>query len=249
VQSIVGQGESSLNPQLSEMMEYLSGKSIKVEFTTNGSIFDHYLFDEILSWNIDMLGVSVDGLDKVSYEEIRKNGNYINLRNNIQEFYTYKKARNRKYPLICIRNVIFPFYTQHQINDFKAKWYQISDMITFNTLISFEERNPVSAHSRCKELFFEAHIRYDGSVLLCQYQFLWGKNEIIGNIKESSLRDIWQVERLREMRLLHRNKDFPDTCRLCHNTNTRDIAYCNSRKYNSSRNRLQTLMNKVINMT
>jgi MoaA/NifB/PqqE/SkfB family radical SAM enzyme len=32
---IVGQGESSLNPDFPDMMRYASGKSIKIDLTTN----------------------------------------------------------------------------------------------------------------------------------------------------------------------------------------------------------------------
>lgn len=126
-----------------------------------------------------------------------------------------------------------------------------SDLITFNTLqTNKHEENPGEKdHRRCREFFFDAHIRYDGSVLLCQHQFLFGENEIIGNLKDSSLRKIWSSDRLIEMRRLHIIKEFPLACRLCRENIKKQNAYSNSRKYNTFGNKLLDILNKIANVT
>jgi MoaA/NifB/PqqE/SkfB family radical SAM enzyme len=83
---IVGLGEPTIHPHFREMMRYISKKLTKVELTTNGSLFDIFSNEEILSWGIDILGVSVDGADKISYENIRRGGNYERLAKNISSF-------------------------------------------------------------------------------------------------------------------------------------------------------------------
>lgn len=248
---IVGQGESALHPRFGEMMQYAAGKSIKIELATNGAVFDLYPFDEILHWDIDILGVSVDGHDKLSYQEIRKEGNFDRLSANIRNFYAFKNNANRHYPMVCVRNVIFPGNTPKQITGFKDKWQVSTDQVTFNTLQTFKNcSTPQSiGYNRCREIFFDAHIRCDGSVLLCQHQFLYGKNEIIGNIKTDSLKKIWASKRLKVMRRLHQQKNFPLACKLCHDNIKRCAAYTNSRKYNSSRSKMVSAANKVANFT
>lgn len=153
--------------------------------------------------------------------------------------------------MVVIRNVIFPDYTPQQIEVYKQLWQDTSDQITFNTLASFEKSSIAreNHYKRCNELFFDAHVRYDGSVLLCQHQFLYGDNESIGNLKDNSLREIWKSERLKEMRLHHRNRDFPQTCKLCLQHIKSNDVNANSREYNSSRNKLVRVINKVINLT
>jgi radical SAM protein with 4Fe4S-binding SPASM domain len=248
---IVGQGESALHPQFHEMMHYAAGKSIKIELVTNGSVFNRYSFEEILKWDIDIMGISIDGVDKEDYMRIRKGGDYDQLENNIKNFYLYRNSRKCMYPLICVRNVIFPENTHQQIIDYKSRWLNSADVITFNTLQTYENSGSqgISECERCREFFFEAHIRYDGSVLLCQHQFVYGENEIIGNLKDSSLKEIWRSERLIEMRRLHRTKDFPLTCRLCRENIKRLSAYSNSRKYNDSGNKFLNLLNRIVNVT
>ncbi len=248
---IVGQGESALHPLFRKMMQYVSGKSIKIELTTNGSIFDLYSFEEILEWDIDILGISLDGPDKASYLKIRKGGNYDKLTNNILNFYTVRNKTNKKYPLVCLRNVIFPENTSEQLREFKEHWQNFVDEISFNTLSTYEQsfNHSYLSHDRCNELFFDAHIRYDGSVLLCQHQFLYGHNEIIGNMKTQNLRQIWKSNRLIDMRLLHLKRDFPRACKMCFCNTKRPENYVNARKYNVSKNKIVNAANKVINIT
>ncbi|MBA7556330.1 GTP 3',8-cyclase [subsurface metagenome] len=95
---IVGRGEPALHPELKQIMEYIKGKQINIEFVTNGTIFEEYSNTEILSWNIDLLDISVDGTDKESYNRIRKNGDYDSLRNNIANFYHTRNSFKKKHP-------------------------------------------------------------------------------------------------------------------------------------------------------
>lgn len=248
---MVGQGESSLNPQFSEMMRYASGKSIKIELTTNGSIFELYSFEEILQWDIDVLGISLDGKDKTSYQQIRKGGNYDKLESNIREFYAFRNKNNKKYPLVCLRNVIFPENTPQQIEHFKETWNDTVDLITFNTLSTFQK--PINYswldQCRCNELFFDAHVRFDGSVILCQHECLYGKDEVIGNIKTDSLRHIQTSERIKERRLLHYKRDLPLFCKRCLSDCKNPEVYANSRKYNMSRNIIINMANRYLSVT
>ena len=248
---IIGEGESALHPQFGEMLRYASGKSIKIEVTTNGAIFNNYSYEEILSWDIDILGISVDGTDKESYHIIRKGGDYNSLRENVFGLFQARKTLNIKYPLIVIRNVLFPKTKSFQIESFKKTWIEVSDQITFNTFRSYNRvgKLDTSEGIRCKELFFEAHIRYDGSVVLCQHQFLFEPIQIIGNLEIQSLKDIWKSEKLHELRLKHQKNELPDACELCilnlKNPNTID----NGRSHNLVKNKLIRLANRIVKLT
>lgn len=248
---IVGQGEPTLNPQFSEMLQYASGKSIKIDLTTNGTIFDRYSFDEILEWDIDVLGISVDGTDKSSYQQIRLGGNYDKLEANIRAFYAFRNRHKRKYPLILIRNVIMPEHTPQQIRQFTTTWKNTVDLINYNTLSTFQETIDYEwlKHCRCNELFYEAHIRFDGNVILCQHECLYGKDQVIGNLETESLRQIQRSKRRTERRRLHYKRDFPEVCKMCFSDKKNPEVSPNSRKYNMSRNKIVHLANKFIDVT
>jgi MoaA/NifB/PqqE/SkfB family radical SAM enzyme len=211
---LVGRGEPTLHPDLAEIMGYLKNKQIKVELSTNGYLFNNYSYEEILSWDIDILDISVDGMDRDSYNKIRINGDYDCLKKHITNFYHTRKKMNRSTPAITIRNVIFPDFSQHQIRLFKSDWLRISDCIYFNILNPFNAEFVRPKHFRCTEIFFIAHVRWNGQVAICGDQFIFGYDKFIGDLKNEQLSQIWQNPEMNKLRMLHQKRDI------------RDIHYC-----------------------
>lgn len=246
---IVGQGEPSLHPLFREMMEYVSGKSIKIELTTNGEIFQIFPFEEILRWDIDIIGVSVDGIDGPSYNKIRIGGDYDTLRKNITQFYEYRNRVKKKYPMVCVRNVILPNYTPQQIKNFNSQWRKASDQVTHNTFHDKIQSFSTTGYSQCTDIFFYAHFNFDGSIRQCAYGFLYGNNEKIGNIKNDSIRNIWNSDSIKNLRWRHYKKDFPEVCQKCHETSKKHLGRQYSRMFNTSKNGLIRVLNRVINIT
>jgi len=248
---IVGLGESALNKEFSKMIQYASNKGIKIEITTNGELFERFSNKEILSWDIDILGISVDGTDKESYEKIRIGGDYNSLNKNIEAFFKQRNTTQNKYPLIVIRKVIVPGDTQDALQKFKENWNCLSDMITFNTLSKTDSNSEFEylPSYNCTEFYYTAHIRYDGSALLCPNKFIFNKDDVIGNIKYEDLKYIWQSEKLAEIRELHVKKDFPEFCQRCFLSFNNEKAFDNSRKHNFSNNKFQNFLDKFINIS
>jgi wyosine [tRNA(Phe)-imidazoG37] synthetase (radical SAM superfamily) len=77
-------GEPFLNPVYLEMMKSIP-KSCNVLVTTNGSIYDQRMLDELKKFDSYLLAVSVDGMGGV-YEEIRKFGKWETVQNNVGRF-------------------------------------------------------------------------------------------------------------------------------------------------------------------
>lgn len=245
----VGEGEPSIHPELRQIMEYVSSKPFPVEFTTNGTLFDKYSPQEILSWNIDILGISVDGLDKNTYEKIRLNGDYNNLKQNVINFHQARKCKNTAYPLICIRNVIFPSYSPVHMNDFSSNWKKFSDQVTFNTYHSYKKQENTVSNKRCTMFFFYCPVRWDGSIHFCAYQHIFGNSFAIGNIADNDLRTIWLGRRLKVVRRQHRNLNFSQTCEVCEIRHGSNAINDNARQYNYSNNRIVNAINKFIKIT
>ena len=67
---------------------------------------------------------------------------------------------------------------------------------------------------------------YNGDVLLCCVD--WWRTEVMGNLKEQSLQEIWTSERMQEIRRGHAEKDasvLPQICRDCR------VSYFASRQH------------------
>jgi len=66
----------------------------------------------------------------------------------------------------------------------------------------------------CYYPFYQIIIDYDGSVLLCTHD--WGRHLILGNIKDSSILDIWNSEVAKKVRtaLARKDRNFAP-CNVC----------------------------------
>jgi MoaA/NifB/PqqE/SkfB family radical SAM enzyme len=214
---IVGRGEPALHPQLREIMDYLKGKPIKIEFCTNGLIFEKYSYKDILDWNIDLLDISIDGVDQISYNKLRKNGDYHRLKTNIANFFYTRNINNRTSPKIIIRNVLYPHIEKYQIRAFKSDWLEIADLVCFNELFPINRTFIYEEFLQCKSILFNAHIRWNGCVSMCHNQFMFADERYFGNLQHKELKDIWTDDRFIELRLAHQCCDFTNfpECTQC----------------------------------
>lgn len=247
---IVGLGESALHPRAPEFIERLRGLPGKVEFTTNGHLFERMTPKEICDSPIDLLGISIDGIDEEGYRRMRPGGDYRTLLEQVREFDAYRRANGRKGPEVKIRHVLMPKTTDEQVARYKATWEPYCDQVAinvFNPIRTAKGGNPVR---RCYELFFLAHVRWNGDVPLCQYQFVLGPQEILGTLAESSLEAIWASPRLAEMRGLHRRRAFDEMpfCKACCNTQCSSANLAKKRRFEYARQPIVAAINKVANI-
>jgi MoaA/NifB/PqqE/SkfB family radical SAM enzyme len=222
---MVGQGEPSTHPHFREMMNYIGNNSdMKKEVTTNGLLLNLFSSEEIISWNLDVIGISVDGYNSESYMTLRPNSEvyYDTLKKKVANLYETKRMMNKQYPKIRIRKVMFPDDDDGVLRKYKDEWSQYADLITFNVLMPLSPASEVGGmdYQQCNAILSSFHIRWDGRVPLCGYQLTATEthdNEWIGDVRESSIREIWKSARLEEVRHYHRNKDLGkiDFCRRC----------------------------------
>jgi radical SAM protein with 4Fe4S-binding SPASM domain len=151
--------------------------------------------------------------------------------------------------MISVRNVILPNYTPQQIENFNFQWEKASDQVTHNTFHDTIQSASTTGYNRCTDIFFYAHFNFDGSIRQCAYGFLYGNHEKIGNIKNDSIANIWNSDSIKKLRWRHYKKDFPKDCQICHETSKKHRGHENSRLFNSSKNGLIRMLNRVINVT
>jgi MoaA/NifB/PqqE/SkfB family radical SAM enzyme len=236
---IGGLGEPSLHPNIQEMLDYLKKRLLKVEIITNGTLLRKFTPIIILDWEIDILGISIDGHDEASYKQHRPGGNYQDLRQKVIALCLEKKKIGATYPEIRIRNVLFPDYTTENVSIFKKNWLPFVDYIQFNTLnpgYNTEVLSPLF----CTEIDSVIHIRWDGSVPLCGYQHWCTKEESLGNLLESSLKNLWLSDRLQDLRRAHRNANLTgfEFCKRCYHTQWAYLTHENAIQWNQHKNSL-----------
>ncbi|MBN2738034.1 MAG: radical SAM protein [Spirochaetales bacterium] len=213
---IAGAGEPSIHPRLSELMEMLSPYHNKVYYYTNGSLFRKVSFDEILSWRLYRIIVSVDGIDAESYERIKAGSHYHTLEKDIKAFYEYRESLGRKYPAIEIRHIVMPPETNKELRDFRKKWIETADKVNFNPLepssgfSEVEDPNP----PKCRSISRERCIHWDGNVPVCGGP---RSNVYSGNVLNSSIAELWKHPQVEFVRQSNRRRDFDKVpqCKRC----------------------------------
>ena len=208
-----GLGEPALHPELAEFMKLAKAQKTTVYLYTNGSLLRNYDHDEVLSWGLRLLVVSIDGLDAVSFERIRLGGEYGKVRKAVEDFHLQRMRSKLKRPTIEIRHVIMPNENAQELMGFKEDWLKISDTVKFNYLVPL---TPVpsdgSGRPKCRDIMREFYIRWDGRVPMCGYQSAW-----LGDLHESSIGELWHDEKLQQLRGFHQRRDLSQTpiCRTC----------------------------------
>lgn len=203
---ICGIGEPSVHPNIERMLDYAGGQGISHTLYTNGNFFRLFTPDRILKWNMDSIVVSIDGIDGKTYETVRKGGDYQILRNSVAAFYQARTRANKSKPQVEVRHVIFADEDKEALLSFRMYWKVFSDTVKFNVLQpvtgdTYEFPGPLR---RCRDIRRKMHIRWDGGVPICGYQYRHSDYLWVGNANDASIADLWLHPTLQKIRSMHK---------------------------------------------
>tara|TARA_R110000824_G_scaffold394629_1_gene594605 strand:- start:104 stop:877 length:774 start_codon:yes stop_codon:yes gene_type:complete len=216
--TMASRGEPTLNKNFCEMMEYTKGKFFEVKVNTNGSKLTEEKCHAILSSELSELTFSIDAEKKELYEKIRVNGKFENVINNIKLF---NDIRERHYPnskTMTTASGVF-FHEDQNTDNFCKFFSEIVDNVAavnienrWNTYAN--EKHP-ELQSPCEYLWQRMYIWFDGISNPCDVDY---KSKLeVGNINESSIRDIWHgniYNKMREDHSRNERKNF-NPCDRC----------------------------------
>ena len=210
-----GLGEPSLHPRFSEMMALVARETLPTMLYTNGTVFRIFPHGEILSWGLDSIVVSVDGIDGESYERTKLGGNYAALRKEVAEFYGSRESAGPRKPRVEIRHIIMPNEGVNEILHFRKAWLGISDTVKFNYLepATGLADAPDPTRPKCRFIRREMSVQWDGRVPLCGGY----RGEYVGSVKDFTLAELWRHPRKEHLRRCHERADFAEVplCMRC----------------------------------
>lgn len=222
--NLAHRGESLLHPQLTEAIDNAKAKSLHTRLHTNGSLLTESLSRRIIQSGLDRLSFSFDGYDKETYERIRRGGDFEKTVGNIVSFLEIKKTLGSRSPETSIEVISFDGRDRAQTararKEFEAKFRGLPlDSFVFKELHNWAGERKTgdrSGHySVCPFPWNALVIYWNGAVLPCTQDF-FGQT-IIGDANISSLKDIWNSERMVDLRKKlaeGRVEDFR-TCSRC----------------------------------
>ena len=167
------------------------------------------------------------------------------IEENVKRLLELRNSRNLELPQIRLSFAVQQ-RNKHEIELFKKKWENIVDFIEFQQTmnIDFDKLSRLSEEERwkrrdplfkdnfvkdCKAPFHSATVWADGSVIpCCTFQ---GKNLTLGNINgipelnipAQSLKELWNGEKINELREQFRTGKLNIVCQYCLNHTQADI--------------------------
>jgi len=198
-------GEPLMNKNIIQMIEYLKGKFIETKIVTNATRLAPEISHAILKNEINIIVYSIDSEEKEMYEKIRVNANFDKVLNNIKNFNEISK----EYPNTKIQKRI----SGVKVNDIQNKdnfysfWNKYVDQVSMKD--AFERwntyENPIDKehNTPCYIPFERMYIWYDGICNPCDSDY---KSYLsMGNVKESTIKEIWHGEPITTLRRNHLN--------------------------------------------
>lgn len=225
-------GEPLMRKDITELISYAKLKGIKhVSINTNGSLLDEKKISELIKAGLDHIEVSIDAATSETYSKIRWQPSEV-FENIVNNTISYKEDLKT---LESNGKISVSFVLQkdnaHELEKFKSFWKNKVDSVVIrpfhqhNSLIKENKRavvNNIKKRCPCPYLWNRVIIQHDGRVRFCESD--WKAEHAISNVKERSIKDIWNGKEYTELRESHVNGDFNHPfCSVC--TDWREIHW------------------------
>jgi len=199
-------GEPLLHPNIVEMVRYAKNAGIlDVFFHTNATLLTPKLAEDLIKAGLDRIVISFDMPDRERYETIRAGAKYGQV---IENMRSLKQIRDRRAAplLIRVNMVKFPYLTQRDVEEMMR--LDVADSIGLLDLVEYPEVAPQTSFNAgyqskfiCPQPLTRLKVFSDGTTAPCCGDVL-GDMEL-GNVAEKTLEEMWNCEKIRNLRKLH----------------------------------------------
>jgi radical SAM protein with 4Fe4S-binding SPASM domain len=208
-----GVGEPLLNPEIFEMIEYCRQLGVPTGISTNATTLTEDSARRLIQAGLDYIIFAFDGATRESFEKYRKGADFDKVRHNILTFLRVKKEQRSK--IFCIVQMVRLKDNQSEIPALVRMWRV--DGVDEVRIKKDEVHNEGSAipgdnnarppmRHPCYLLWRgPMYIHYDGTVYPCCYIY---PQEPLGNVKRSSMAEIWNSESMVQIREAHIKGDL-----------------------------------------
>lgn len=205
-------GEPLLHPRLVEYIKYAKSKGLFVDFDSNAGYLNKIDQEALILSGIDEIIFSVTGAKPETYKKFQGE-DLSRVEKNIKDFVELKRKLKSKTPKISMQ-FIKSKDTSSEVSDYVKKWTLYSDGINITRLSDYFNPSDKSSLRKkfCPYLWTFLVILSDGSIVPCCQDYEGHLK--LGNIKDTTLIDAWNSEKLNYFRKLHVNKEG-DKIGLC----------------------------------
>ena len=214
-------GEPFLHPNIDEMISRAASSGFTASIFTNGLALKEKHF-KVIPNNLKSISLSIDGASENTYKQNREGGNFELVWGNLLKLSSICRntGTSVRWQFIVMKN------NEHEVGLAKelAKKHNIKLVLkTFNPSVkdlvtSKSEHSRKASNKPCRSIYKQFGILWNGNIVAC-CQDPDGR-EILGNIGESSLYDIWNGIKYKEFRdrvdkALISPDNEPAICKTC----------------------------------
>lgn len=208
-------GEPLLTKRFTEMVRYLRDADVteQIWVKTNGSLLNPELNARLVTCGLDMIGVSVTGIDAQMFYDVAKvRIDYEAFRAGVLDLYQRSKGTATRISTKIADVGLTDAQKQKFLDDFsdRCDFIAIEGLHGWSTSDEFDYKlgtdqsfdgTPRSMKIACPLVLYMLTVNSNGDISICnddQYHL-----HQIGNVKDESLTDIWNGAALRAFRLMH----------------------------------------------
>jgi len=216
--TLASRGEPLLAKGIGQMLAYASGKFLGLKVNTNASFLDENHAHAILQAEPNTLVFSADAADRETYAQLRVNGDFERIVENIRRF---KEIQEREYPnsktITRVSGVAFDRARQDHdaIEGFWREHVNQVAFVDYNPWENAYNNTPNGIEDACSDLWRRTFIWWDGRVNPCDVDYRSFLSP--GNVDTESVHEIWTgpgYSRLRELHL-KRQRQSLSPCQGC----------------------------------
>ena len=229
-------GEPLLNPDLPEMIALACNMQLaeRTELTTNGVLLNDAMSKSLIRSGLDYLRISISSVNQNRHERVTQSRIKVEkIYDNIRRFKDIRNEMGSKKPFLYVklldpansaeRSTFLDMYqpiADEAVIEEPMNWDSYGDHDLMAALYGTRTQTGSDhSHSHPKEVcpfpFYTLAITANGDVTVCCVD--WNKATKVGNVFESSLKDIWDGDKMQAFRRMHINRQRRNnpSCRNC----------------------------------
>lgn len=212
-------GEPLIDNKIFEKIFFAKQKNIQTRLFSNLSMLNREKAAKLIESGLSRIKISIDGNSKETYEAIRRGLGFDRVVENINILIEERKRLKSATPRI---GLIFVETGQnrHEKEAFIKKWKGKVDTIDISSYHNWagglkDSMRPDYRQLPCPRIWQTFTVLWNGDAALCCMDY--DGQEILGNVGYSSIRDIFNGQRLAEIRRFHLKGEFSKVpiCEKC----------------------------------
>lgn len=246
--NLYGFGEPLLHPHYIDMVKEIKRRNLcrELRCTTNGFLLSPEFNRNLVEAGIDMVRISVEALTEQAYKEICSvEVDFEKMVENIKDLYQVSRGTHTKVSVKILNvalgddvdatrfyDIFEPISDYTYIQDTTQAWSEFEAYVPEGNYEAGNIGDMKDEDKICSFALTNMAIHSNGSVGVCPQD--WKFATEYGNVKESSLKELWNSEKLKAFRIAHLNG------------NRRKIPYCKDCDVCVSNDDVRACANEII---